>query len=445
MQGFLLVLICCVMSSDFVVYSLGLPSVMHFIPELMSGVVIVYVLIFGTRDHFRLVAPKYWLVFGALAFVMLCGIILNGTGAGPIISGMRFYLRGVPIFFLAAVLPITDVHLRRQFKWLLALAFIQVPLTGYQRWVVMSQGRFTGDDVHGTVLDSGVLTMFLVCAVFILTGLLLKHRLSKLLYCVLFLLLLIPTTINETKVTVVFLPLGLLVTVLLGAARGKRLTYAGIGLTVLIAFGAVFIPVYDMMQAHNPYKIKIVDFFTNEKALNNYLAVSNKNSEAGIGRTKLAGRGDSIVVPLAYLARDPVDLAFGLGLGNVSPSNLGRNFEGAYFRLFRSVLVTSFAYFTLEFGLIGVLLIGCLFCVIFMDAVRVARLDQGLTGALAAGWTGVMALFALATVYNVFFQFASVTYLYWYFAGVIAARGVALGYQAAQVPTRSPRAKTATA
>src|ERR1700732_4777000 len=100
----------------------------------------------------------------------------------------------------------------------------------------MRQGRLTGDDVHGTVLDSGVLTMFLVCTVFILTGLLLKHRLSKLQYGVLFLLLLIPTTINETKVTVVFLPLGLLVTVLLGADRGKRLTYAGIGLTVLIAF-----------------------------------------------------------------------------------------------------------------------------------------------------------------------------------------------------------------
>jgi hypothetical protein len=433
MQTFVLVIMCCAMLSDFIVYSLGLPAATHFIPEVLSGIVTVYVLVVGTRSGFRLVAPKYWLVFGALAIVMLCGIIINGTGAGPIISGMRFYLRGVPLFLLAAVLPITDMQLRRQFKLLLGLAFIQVPLTVYQRWAVMSQGGFSGDTVRGTVFDSGVLTMFLVCAVLILTGLLMKRRIGKLQYCILFLILLFPTAINETKVTVLILPLGLLVTLVLGSERGKRLRYAGIGLSVLIAFGAIFVPVYDMTQEHNPYKVKIMDFFTSEKTLNNYLSTANKNSDAGIGKTKLAGRSDSIVVPLAYLARDPINLAFGLGLGNVSPSNLGRNFEGAYFRLFRSVLVTCFPYFVLEFGLIGLSLIGCLYLLIFMDTLRVARLDTGLTGALAAGWTGVMAIFALSVVYNVFFQFVSVTYLYWYFAGVIAARSVALGYEAAHV------------
>jgi hypothetical protein len=433
MQSFVLVMMCCVMLSDFIAYTLALPAVTHFIPEVLSGIVMVYVLVVGTRSGFRLVAPKYWLVFGALAVVMLCGVIINGTGAGAIISGMRFYFRGVPLFFLAAVLPITDAQLRRQLKLLLGLAFIQLPIAAYQRWLVMSQGRFTGDDVRGTVGDSGVLTMILVCGVLILTGLLLKRRISKLQYCVLFLILLIPTTINETKVTVVILPLGLLLTLILGSERGKRLRYAGIGLSVLIAFGAIFVPVYDMTQIHNPYKVKLLDFFTNEKTLDNYLSTSSKNSGAGIGRTKLAGRGDSIVVPLGYLARDPINLAFGLGLGNVSPSNLGRNFEGAYFRLFRSVLVTCFAYFVLEFGLIGLSLIGCLFLLISLDTLRVARLDKGLTGALAAGWTGVMAIFALGVVYNIFFQFVSVTYLYWYFAGVITARSVALGYDAARI------------
>jgi hypothetical protein len=437
MQSIVLVIICCVMLSDFVSYSLELPAITHFVPELLTGIVMVYVLVVGTRSGFRLVAPKYWLLFGALAIVMLCGIILNGTGAGAIVSGMRFYLRGVPLFFLAAVLPVTDASLRRQLLWLLGLAFVQVPLTVYQRWVVMSQGRFTGDDVHGTLFDSGVLTMFLVCGVLILTGMLLKRRIGKMLYCILFLILLIPTTINETKVTVIFLPVGLLVTLILGSERGKRLRFAGIGLTILIAFGAIFIPVYDMTQAHNPYKVKLVDFFTDEKALTSYLSASNKNSDAGIGKTKLAGRGDSIIVPLGYLSRDPINLAFGLGLGNVSPSNLGRNFEGAYFRLFRSVLVTCFAYFVLEFGLIGTALIGCLYLLISLDTLRVARFDKSLTGALAAGWTGVMAIFALGVVYNVFFQFVSVTYLYWYFAGVIAARSMQLRFAGARVQPRA--------
>ena len=432
MQGYLLALMCVVTMSDFIVGLLDLPAFLRFLPDIMSGVVIVYVVVVGTRNHFRMLAPKYWLLFGALAVVMLCGIINSGTGSGPIITGMRFYLRAVPMFFLAAVVPFDESALKRQLKWLLAVAFIQLPVAGYQRWVVMSEGRFTGDNVRGTVGDSGVLTMFLVCAVLVLTGLLLKRRISKTWYVILFLLLLVPTTINETKVTVIFLPLGLLATLILGAERGKRLRYAGMAFTVLVVFGSIFVPVYDLMEERNHYKVPILDFFTSEKELDRYLVANQKGQGSGIGEAKLSNRGDSIVIPLGYLSRDPVNLAFGLGLGNVSPSNLGKNFEGAYFRLFRSVLVTTFAYFALEFGVLGIMLIGLSYWLIFTDSIAVARQDDGLAGALAAGWIGVMVVFALATVYNTFYQFASVTYLYWYFAGVVAARRVALGYQAAR-------------
>jgi hypothetical protein len=430
MQGLTIAVICCVMLSDFLVRALDLPPLLRFFPEIMSVVVIVCVLVAGTRNRFRLVAPKYWLAFAAMTIVILCGIINSGTGSGPIISGMRFYLRAVPMFFVAAIFPMTDEQLKQQLKWLLALALLQLPVSGYQRWVIYAAGRFSGDDVRGTVMDSGILSMFLICAVLVLTGMLLKKRIGKVLYAVLFLLLLIPTTINETKVTVVFLPFGLMVTLILGAERGYRLRYAAMTLVVLTAFGAIFVPVYDMMEAHNPYKVEIVDFFTNEKDLDRYLAANGgKEHGTGIGGTKPAHRGDAILVPLAYLARDPVTMAFGIGMGNASPSNLGKNFEGAYYRLFRSLLVTSFSYFVLEFGVLGLALIGVLFWLIFSDTLVVARNDPGLTGALATGWYGVIAIFMAATIYTTFYQFASITYLYWYFAGVISARRVALSLQ----------------
>jgi hypothetical protein len=415
------------MLSDFLVKSLELPPLLRFIPEIMSVIVIVCVLVAGTRDRFRLVAPKYWLTFAAMTVVILCGIINSGTGSGPIISGMRFYLRAVPLFFIAAVFPMTDEQLKGQLKWLLALALLQLPVSGYQRWVIYAANRYSGDDVSGTVMDSGILSIFLICAVLVLTGMLLKKRIGKLWYAVLFLLLLIPTTINETKVTVVFLPFGLLVTLVLGAERGYRLRYAGMTLIALMAFGAIFVPVYDMMEAHNPYKVEIVDFFTNEKDLDKYLAANGgKEHGTGIGGTKPAHRGDAIMVPLTYLARDPVTLAFGLGMGNASPSNLGKNFEGTYYGLFRSLLVTSFSYFVLEFGILGVALIGVIFWLVFSDTLVVARNDPGMTAALATGWYGVIAIFLAATVYTTFYQFASLTYLYWYFAGVICARRMAL-------------------
>lgn len=427
MQGFVLAIICCVMSSDFIVLTFDLPPLLHFIPEMLSCALIVYVFVAGIHDRFRRVAPKYWLVFAALAAVIVCGIVNGGSGSGSIITGMRFYFRALPMFFLPAVMQVTEDRLKTQFKWLLALALIQLPVAGYQRWIIYSLDRYSGDDVRGTLLDSGILSMFLISAVLVIVGLLLKRRIGKLWFTVLFFLLLLPTTINETKATVILLPLGLLVTLLMGAEQGKRLRYAGLTLIALIGFGAIFVPIYDMLEEHNHYKVGIVDFFTSQQELDKYLVAQGRNRGTGIGGRKLSSRGDAIMVPLAYLSRDPVNLAFGLGMGNVSPSNLGKNFEGSYYRLFRSVLVTSFSYFMLELGALGVILISWLYWLIFSDSVAVARLDAGLTGALAAGWTGVTAVFFLGMIYDVFYQFPSVAYLYGYFSGLICARRVALG------------------
>lgn len=434
MQAFVIAIFCTAMLSDFLVEQFSLPPIARFAPEILSGLVILYVMVAGTHNRFRLVAPKYWLVFGALALVILCGIINNNPGAGPLITGLRFCFKAAPLFFLPAVLPMDEPRLRRQFKVLLALAFLQLPVAVYQRWVIMSAGRYSGDGVQGTLMDSGILSMFLICAVLVLTGLLLKHRIGKLPYLVLFLLLLFPTTINETKVTVIILPLGLLVTLFVGAEPGKRLRYTGIALAALIVFGAIFVPVYDKMEEGDPDRIDIVDFFTNQQQLRQYVVANDKGREAGVGGTQVAHRGEAISIPLQYLARDPVHLAFGLGLGNVSPSTMGKNFEGSYYRLFENIAVTSFACFVLEFGLLGVMLIGVLFCMVFYDGLSVARRDDTLTGALAAGWTGVVAVFLVATVYNSFHFFTSVTFLYWYFSGVVCARATALARDAVHVP-----------
>jgi hypothetical protein len=149
-----LLIFCAVMLNDWLVKTLTLPPILRFLPDALSALVILYVLFAGVRDHFRLVAPKYWIVFGAMTVVIICGVIDNQSGVGPLLSGTRFYLRPVPMFFLPAVLSLSDEQLRRQLKWLLALAFLQVPVAIYQQYVIQSEGRFTGDDVKGTLMDS---------------------------------------------------------------------------------------------------------------------------------------------------------------------------------------------------------------------------------------------------------------------------------------------------
>jgi hypothetical protein len=436
MQPITLAMICCVTLSEFLVQQFKLPPLLKFLPEMFSMLVVVYVLIVGTRDGFKWVAPKYWLIFGALVIVVLCGVINNESGAGPLISGMRFYFRAAPLFFLGMVMPPNEVQLWRQFKLLLGICFLQLPVTVWQRWVIIAADRNSGDDVRGTIMDSGILSMFLICAALVLTGMMLKRRIGIWRYVLLFLVLLFPTTINETKVTVVFVPLGLFVTLMLGAEPGKRLRYAGLAAAVLVVFGAIFVPIYDKMEEGMASKVNIEDFFTDQKTMSTYLVSKGSGRGVGLGGTKTAHRGESIGIPLKYLAKDPVELAFGLGLGNVSPSQSGKNFEGAYFGLFQSVLTISFASFVLEFGIFGVILIGVLNWFIFTDSLAVARRDDGLVGALAAGWTGVVAIFMLAIFYNNFHFFPSVTFLYWYFSGLICARLVMLR----QAPVRATRA-----
>ena len=434
MQQMILAIFCCAMLSDYIVESFDLPSVLRFLPEVLSVLAMMYVLVAGTRDRFRLVAPKYWLVFAALALVILAGIINTNPGSGPLISGMRFYFRAIPLFFIAAAFPMTEEQLATQLKVLLGLAFVQLPLSVYQRWVVMSEGRFSGDFVTGTLMDSGIESMFLICAALVLTGLLLKHRIGRVRFLLIFLLLLFPTTINETKVTVIFLPLGLLVTLIVGADPGKRLRYAGIAVALLIVFGAIFVPIYDKMEENDPNRIDIVDFFTDSQKLDRYLEAHGHTEKSGFGGTQSAHRGQALDESIHYLAKDPVRLAFGLGLGNVSPSQAGRDFEGSYYRLFRNLLVSSFIYFVLELGILGVSLIGVLLWMVFSDSVAVARSDDSLAGALGAGWTGVVAIFLVGVAYNNYHFFTSVTFLYWYFSGVVCARRMALRQATANLP-----------
>jgi hypothetical protein len=199
------------------------------------------------------------------------------------------------------------------------------------------------------------------------------------------------------------------------------------GVVALLVAGALFIPIYNYTQVHNPFKNErdITAFFSDKKKLGKYLS----SDVGGLGTKKDVRRGDAVIVPLEYLAQDPVKLMFGLGIGAVSPSQLGTNFEGTYYLLFQKFLIISFTTFLLEFGLLGLMVIGVLFWMVFFDTLTVLRRDDSLVGALAAGWSGVVVIFAIDVFYTNFHEFTCVTYLYWYFSGLICARCVALAYK----------------
>jgi len=417
--------IIAVMTVAYVAITMKLPGIVKLVPEMIAALMIPYIIAAGSRQRLKYIHPKYWAVFAILAFSMICGLLVNDVDAGPAVAGMRSYLRVVPLFLLPAVWHFTEEQIGKQLRLLLALSLLQVPVAAFQRWQVWRQGRFTGDQVVGTLNDSGILSIFLICAIAVLVGLLMRKHISKLWFTVLFFVLLVPTTINETKVTVILLPMGLLTALVVGSQRGKRLQIVAAAGALLITFGAIFIPVYNLMQERNPYAKDITTFFTDSKQLNSYLEAKH----AGVGAATQVGRVDALRIPVQYLSRDPVHLVFGLGIGNASDSSLGKSFTGKYTELFERITITAFSTFTLELGVLGTGLVFLLYAMIFFDSLYVARTDEGIVGALAIGWTAVTAMMAVSTMYTNIQVFESLSFLFWFFSGLICARRmeVALG------------------
>jgi hypothetical protein len=421
MQVLMILTLCAASVSEAIALAWKPASLMKFVPEVLSILIACAVFFEGVRKGFPNVAPKYWVAFGSITFIIICGILTNSVGSGPVFAGLRSYARAIPLFLVPAVFSFTDKEIKTQVKLMLWIGLAQVPLAIYQRYVIWAAGRFSGDDVRGTAADSGILSIILICMALVVLGCYMRKQITATRFFTLFFLLLLPTMINETKATVLLLPIGILTTIVAGSPAGQRAKVFAMGVLLLGVFGAILVPVYDWMAEKNPYKNErhLMDFFTNQQEMNKYMETKGG---AGLGTQHAVRRGDAIRVPMQYLAKDPVRLAFGLGIGNASHSNLGQQFQGTYYDLFQFFAVLSFSTFLLELGLFGTGLVFVLYAFMFFDAIAVAKADSGLIGGVAIGWIGIVAVIAAATFYTAIHMFTMLSFLFWYFGGLVAAR-----------------------
>lgn len=421
MQVLVIIILCAASISEAIALAWKPASLVKFLPEALSLLAAGAVFFEGVRKGFPNVGTRYWIALGSMAFIIICGILTNSVGSGPVIAGLRSYVRAIPLFLVPAVFSFTDKEIKIQVKLMLWIGLLQVPISIYQRYVIWAAGRFSGDDVRGTAADSGILSIILICMALVLLGCYMRKQITATRFFTLFFLLLLPTMINETKATVILLPIGLLTTIVAGSPAGQRLRVFTLGVVLLGVFGAALVPIYDWMAEKNPYKNEqhLMDFFTNQEEMNRYMETKGG---AGIGTNHAVRRGDAIRVPVEYLAKDPVRLAFGLGIGNASHSNLGQQFQGDYFDLFQFFSVLSISTFMLELGMFGTAVVFILYALLFFDAIAVAKEDTGLTGSLAIGWIGIVPVIAAATFYTSIHMFAMLSFLFWYFGGIVAAR-----------------------
>ena len=441
MHGLVIALLIQILAVEYLIESRGL---LHpyaiLIPELLSGVA-MFVVLARLMGGFRVDFDwRYGLFFAALLFTVVFGFMVQEVSDGAMLAGTRSYLKFLPFFLLPAVHRFTPQQLRTQLMLLLVLALLQTPLAVYQRFVEFADAMHTGDPVKGTLTTSSAMSMFMVATIAGAVVFYLRGRLRIGGLVVLCAWLFLPTTINETKATLLLLPVALIVPALL--MPGKRRLLRRLGPLAGVGFLAVtaFVLGYNYLIQYREYGGPISEYFTNQDTLWQYLYTGAANTEQ-----PYVGRFDSIEIALEHTSQDPLKLAFGYGAGNVSESFLPV-LAGSYSEYFVGLGVgqTQVTQFLWEIGVVGLLAYLYLFYLVTRDSLTLARSNDS-AAPIGQLWTVAMIIMTFGLIYKSVFSMNDFGYLFWYFSGVVASRAVVVRQSARKrVPQAPPSWRLAT-
>lgn len=402
------------------------------IPELLSGIVMIVVLLRlmnGTRVSFDW---RYGLFILVLLFAIAFAWAVQDVPTGAMLAGARAYFKFLPFFLLPAVHRFTPQQLRVQLGLLLALALLQTPLAFYQRFIEFGDDFHTGDPVRGTLTASSSMSLLMLIAV---TGVVIAYLRGRLRIGAMLLLaawMFSSTTINETKATLVLLPVALLMPALLMGRRDllrRLLPLAAVGALAITAF----VGVYNYFIQFRQYPDSLGDFFST-KELSYYLYTGAANTDQ-----PYVGRFDSIELALEHTSGDPLKLAFGYGAGNVTESFLPE-FAGRYWDYYLRFGVgqTQVTQLLWEVGVVGLLAFLFLFYLVTRDALVLAR-SKDEAADIGQLWVVAMIVMTFGLLYKSLLSMNDLGYLFWYFSGLVASRAAAVRRKASRrVTHRAP-------
>lgn len=398
----------------------GLGPVSRFIasvPDLLSIVIAIAVIIFFSANK-RLDMPGKYLAIGFIITLhLLIGVLINAVQPGAVFAGIRVYYKYLPLFILPMVIIFSDRDIMRYFLYVLALSLLQFPIAIYQRIFEFSSHGGTGDVVRGSLTSSGILSIYLISVIAVLTAFYVRKHISRLKYGILLVILFIPTTINETKSTLILLPLALLVPILFDATRGQLERFRKlVPVTVIgVMLIGVFVAIYD--QNWDKGGSSILGFLTRGEVFD----MLYKEQDPGRGYD--TGRIDSIVLALRELSDDPVHVAVGLGMGNVAMS-FSRVLGGEYIEYADyGVRVTTIAYLLWETGVIGVLLVFVFLYLLFRDA-RSLKHHHDFIGTMSLAWCAVILIMMVSMFYKTLLDQNIISYLFWFLSGHVVAESM---------------------
>lgn len=378
---------------------------MTWIPEFISLVLFLYIPFKIASQKKIYLRNNYIIILIVFILHITLGFVINNVPSGAVFFGMRTYFKAIPLFLLPAVYKFDDSDITKLTFFILMLSFMQLPVVIWQRFYkyasFLGGDRMGGSLGHGT---SGVLSLFLLIVLSFIVAYFLKKRISFWFFIISSFIIFLPTTMNETKITFVLLPLSLLIpVVVLKNQRGKILK---IILISIIACGMIFTlkEVYDHFQKkRNPQGI--MRYAHNKDHLEKYIK----------------GRTDPLIIALEKATENIQVFVFGRGAGNVSGAFstqlTGRYAKDAVRYRVGAISITQLIW---EIGVIGTLIFMIFVWMVFFDSIQLCKRND-LLGAFSLGMITFSIIFVGAFFYTAPLILNIFMYLFYLSAGYVVS------------------------
>jgi hypothetical protein len=402
-----------------------LPEVFIYLPEAFYALIAIIAIVRIIARKTLNIPIRYIITFMGFLYVVIAGIIINDVSTITTIAGIRAYFKYVPMFLLPLAYDYSKDDIKKQFIVLLSLGLIQLPVTIWQSFFLNKHVDF----VTGTLSISNSLSIVMVGLILMLLALYLRQLISLKIFLIFSIILFLPATLNETKVTPILLLSGfsaLLFAIWKYLTSKQIVTFMASGIFLLsifiLAYNTQFKGSYfnnmssDRLISNYNYKgykadpnevFDIDDYFVGEH--NSLLTLDNQT-----------GRMDSILIPLDVLYNnDIIRLLFGFGISNVTSSGG----DAAYIHLNSlSTTQTTIAQLIWETGLLGTFLFVMLMVFVARDAFVLSRYDNAPWTAFSCGWFAITITLLITLGYNNLFSYDELMCLFMYFSSVIVVK-----------------------
>ena len=363
-----------------------LPKKSIIIIEVLQGLFLLYLLFKYKKYRFVNTAVLFTVLFIGFQFVVSIAI---GNDITVLISGVRYYFSFLPILLIGYIYGVKGLDLGREFKWLLFLVVIQIPISIWQFFVakalILGTGQLFFDAIAGTMGGFAPNLMSMVTGIGIIYFLIRYIDERKVSFALMTMLLIIPSVISESKGMYI-----VLIVISVYLIRVSKLNLSRVigmaAIIIILTFG--YIIAYQSL-----------DFGTSQaKGFELSFILDYVTTDSGRGRLS---RVASIVYAINIIISEQSPL-FGMGIGSANSNPIGPNPPYNDFYNVRhsiDVLIT-------EMGVIGIIILIYFMFKVYKTAmkmvvklpkdeifkIRMAKLTAGLVLILSVGvlWEDIL-------------------------------------------------------